>query len=364
VWQTKRYFEKQELIAQRMTDWHQAPMPYHDYIQQLRKQRDNGNKNTLATTTTSESVSLRRLQVTGRFRHDAEMFVGPRGPPSSAGYSTGGGGSQPSSGYYIVTPFELETTPWRRLGESSDESKVLLVNRGWIPRHLLPHHAPPLDPTERGPGHHQDYPYRHDKHYRHHDSNDDTATAATPETHAVETAPWSRPTGTVQLTVVSTPAESRYTKSRVCACVYRVFEFQLSWIARVPRETLDGKKNYVACFSSLSRLCWCGLFCVILIRTQIYDCATQSSGSTGRVFLVRLAISHGRDQGPWYCTSSIHFIVDSNRIGNDVSGWSGRRRFGLGNDSIERNGREPQRRCGGCQGSGGLAIGSDGYSFD
>jgi SURF1 family len=230
VWQTQRYFEKQELIAQRMNDWHQAPIPYHDYIQQLRKQRDNA-----ATSLEKESLSLRRLQLTGRFRHDAEMFVGPRGPPSSGGYSTGGGGAQPSSGYYIVTPFELEsTTPWRQLGPNEDTTKALLVNRGWIPRHLLPHHAPPLDPTERGPGHHQDYPYRHDKHYRHHNENSTVETRHATATTAVvaETVPWSRPTGTVQLTVVSTPAEGRYTESCVCVCGY----FESSSRNRVPKS--------------------------------------------------------------------------------------------------------------------------------
>jgi cytochrome oxidase assembly protein ShyY1 len=220
VWQTQRYFEKQALIAQRLNDWQQAPMPYHDYIQQLRKQRENA-ATTLQNNSAKESLSLRRLQLTGRFRHDAEMFVGPRGPPSGGGsYSTGGGGgSQPSSGYYIVTPFEMETTPLRDSVDQKDAaatSAVLLVNRGWIPRHLLPHHAPPLDPTLRGPGHHQDYPYRHDKHYRHRQDNDNVetthATNATVSTVAETTAPWSRPTGTVQLTVVSTPAEGRYTK--------------------------------------------------------------------------------------------------------------------------------------------------------
>ncbi|KAF9576283.1 surf-like protein, partial [Lunasporangiospora selenospora] len=57
-----------------------------------------------------EDFEYRKVRVTGRFRHDQELLLGPR---------TRGDG-QP--GYFIITPFERE-----------NGSKIL-VRRGWVPR--------------------------------------------------------------------------------------------------------------------------------------------------------------------------------------------------------------------------------------
>ena len=77
---------------------------------------------------------FRRLKLHGRFLHENEIYIGPRGPPpgaiSSSGPNSGRGGGLSSSpqGYFVVTPFEL----------SSEYGKgTVLINRGWVPRHLI-----------------------------------------------------------------------------------------------------------------------------------------------------------------------------------------------------------------------------------
>lgn len=72
-WQTSRYFEKEELVKQREQDLALPPRPF-----------DRQNYNT---------ASLQRQVIKGKFVHDQEVLVGPRGPPPGAMASTG-----PSSG--------------------------------------------------------------------------------------------------------------------------------------------------------------------------------------------------------------------------------------------------------------------------
>ncbi|KAF9433608.1 surf-like protein [Entomortierella beljakovae] len=57
-----------------------------------------------------EDFEYRKVRVTGHFRHDQEMLLGPR---------TRGDG-QP--GYFLITPFERTT------------GSKILVRRGWVPR--------------------------------------------------------------------------------------------------------------------------------------------------------------------------------------------------------------------------------------
>ncbi|KAI8914776.1 SURF1 family-domain-containing protein [Powellomyces hirtus] len=67
----------------------------------------------------------RRVHVTGAFLHDKEMLLGPRtrNDQEQQGGGLIGGGS--AVGFYVITPFQR-----------SDEGRIILVNRGWIPRSL------------------------------------------------------------------------------------------------------------------------------------------------------------------------------------------------------------------------------------
>jgi surfeit locus 1 family protein len=112
VWQTQRYFEKVELVEKRQRDLSMDPVPLESYEKLLKT--DN----------------FCRLQLSGRFDHRREFLVGPRGPPPGAlpdrpGSAAAGMTAAPQ-GYYVITPFLLK-----------DTQKVVLVNRGWLPRQLV-----------------------------------------------------------------------------------------------------------------------------------------------------------------------------------------------------------------------------------
>ena len=73
---------------------------------------------------------VRTETLKGKYLHDDEVLLGPRGPPPGAlskdGPNSGrGGGGIASSpqGYYVITPFLLTS------------GEVVLVNRGWDQRH-------------------------------------------------------------------------------------------------------------------------------------------------------------------------------------------------------------------------------------
>lgn len=130
VWQTQRYFQKVELVAQRTADLAQDPVAPANCDDALRD-------------------SFRRFQLTGKFDYNREILVGPRGPPPGAlpdkpGSSAAGMSSAPQ-GYHVVTPMYIidddGTAPGG--GGNSDKGgknksqKVVLVNRGWVPREYV-----------------------------------------------------------------------------------------------------------------------------------------------------------------------------------------------------------------------------------
>ena len=89
-WQTQRFFEKQELMAQREHDLSLDPEPL---------------------TSDHNTLSLRRKVVQGAYRHDKEVLVGPRGPPpgamASSGPSSGRAGGGMSSSPQVITDAEM-----------------------------------------------------------------------------------------------------------------------------------------------------------------------------------------------------------------------------------------------------------------
>ncbi|KAJ3014709.1 surf-like protein [Thoreauomyces humboldtii] len=75
--------------------------------------------------TSSPENEYLRIRVSGTFRHDREMLLGPRTRNDQAQKGGGliGGGS--AVGFFVITPFQR-----------SDDGTVILVNRGWIPREM------------------------------------------------------------------------------------------------------------------------------------------------------------------------------------------------------------------------------------
>jgi cytochrome oxidase assembly protein ShyY1 len=118
-WQSKRLLEKQELVASRQTDLAMEP---------------SNHLTASAFTSDDTQKSFRRVLLTGTFQHDRQVLVGPRGPPAGAlpdGPGTSAAGmSQAPQGYFIITPLQLD--------DNTDATSTVLVNRGWIPRHMAP----------------------------------------------------------------------------------------------------------------------------------------------------------------------------------------------------------------------------------
>eukprot|EP00526_Cylindrotheca_closterium_P014468 CAMPEP_0113647090 /NCGR_PEP_ID=MMETSP0017_2-20120614/24908_1 /TAXON_ID=2856 /ORGANISM="Cylindrotheca closterium" /LENGTH=276 /DNA_ID=CAMNT_0000559089 /DNA_START=38 /DNA_END=868 /DNA_ORIENTATION=+ /assembly_acc=CAM_ASM_000147 len=144
-WQVQRLYEKVEKIDDRQNQLQMSPT--NDWE--------------------NEEHPYRRRLVSGSFRHDKEVLIGPRGAPPGVslprqGLSAKQAGSGQSSGmapgpqgYFVLTPMELQG------------KKTAWINRGWVPKTMVPD-------ARRGP-----------------------ATGGT----------WSRPKGTISLTTVRSSPE-------------------------------------------------------------------------------------------------------------------------------------------------------------
>jgi len=156
VWQTQRYFEKVELVHKREDDLKLEPLSSFDEWRRL----ENTNN------TDKERQSYRRVYLRGKFQHENEILIGPRGPPSGAlaesgpNSGRGGGMSSDAQGFVVLTPFvicdendesestKVEVTRKRWLNLLGREKtaepeapvcaqQIVWVNRGWIPRHFI-----------------------------------------------------------------------------------------------------------------------------------------------------------------------------------------------------------------------------------
>lgn len=137
-WQAQRYFEKIEQVKQREEELSQDPVELDKHAVCTREEMNYGNVNAVSSSQYPDEQDgkqnvkrgYRPVYVRGRFRHQDEILIGPRGPPLGAlsasgpnsGRSSGGMASSPQ-GYYCLTPFE------RMNGMGT-----VIVNRGWIPR--------------------------------------------------------------------------------------------------------------------------------------------------------------------------------------------------------------------------------------
>jgi cytochrome oxidase assembly protein ShyY1 len=108
VWQTRRYTEKVEMLAQRDRDMALAP---------------------------SDDVhrAMGRIRIRGTFDHAKEFYVGPRGSPL---HQSNGSLGVPQHGYFVFTPLltlQNQQDSSSLSGAAPCEESVL-VNRGWVPR--------------------------------------------------------------------------------------------------------------------------------------------------------------------------------------------------------------------------------------
>ena len=78
-WQATRYFEKVEMI-------------------QVREKELSMNASPLPPSSTSSPTSFQKYTVRGKFRHDNEVWIGPRGPPPGAMASSGPNSGRSSGG--------------------------------------------------------------------------------------------------------------------------------------------------------------------------------------------------------------------------------------------------------------------------
>lgn len=104
VWQIRRLRWKLQLIEEREKRLTAQPLSADEFSRP------------------DQAIEYRRVEVSGRFRHNLEMLVGPRSAPKDMPTPVLQWGG--SSGLQVITPFELDT------------GGIILVNRGWIPQRL------------------------------------------------------------------------------------------------------------------------------------------------------------------------------------------------------------------------------------
>ncbi|KAL3773100.1 hypothetical protein ACHAW5_009531 [Stephanodiscus triporus] len=120
TWQTRRYFEKLEMVKKREDDLGMDPLPNFDMWRTTRGNDDDEDAAVDMKTKTKTKIadvprSYRRVRLRGEFQHANEMLIGPRGPPPGAlaesgpnsGRGGGGGMSSSAQGYLVVTPFVI-----------------------------------------------------------------------------------------------------------------------------------------------------------------------------------------------------------------------------------------------------------------
>jgi surfeit locus 1 family protein len=127
VWQTNRYYWKDELIQQREASLAADPVDLLTKLKQLLEEKGVVPFVHSTNPVDTEALHYTRISARGVFDHSNEIFIGPRVPPKQ---EHGGGmniaevGGE-SSGYFVVTPLILE-----------DNGGTILVQRGWIPNPL------------------------------------------------------------------------------------------------------------------------------------------------------------------------------------------------------------------------------------
>jgi len=113
LWEIRCYRRKKTLVDKRLEELSMDPIELGKY--------------------NPKGFNFQRFLVRGKWRHEDEILVGPREPPIA---NVGSNSSNPQ-GYYVITPLER-----------SDREGVILVNRGWVPKHFVKQSLPWEKPTE------------------------------------------------------------------------------------------------------------------------------------------------------------------------------------------------------------------------
>jgi surfeit locus 1 family protein len=159
TWQTKRYFEKVDLVQKRKDDLSLVPLLFEEwrlnhYDGSSNSNNDegggasSGSNSRISGGGEEATKSYRRVIIQGKFDHTKSILIGPRGPPPGAlatsgpnsGMGGSGGMSSSMQGYWVVTPLVVgeEEEEENRLGESSlSNEDVSSRKEGWLDR-LLP----------------------------------------------------------------------------------------------------------------------------------------------------------------------------------------------------------------------------------
>ena len=132
--QAQRYVEKIEQVEQREEALAQDPVELEkDAKCSLAEAMGAGTYININANETQIVRGHRPVIISGKFRHEDELLVGPRGPPLGALSSTGpnsgrsqGGMASSPQGFYCLTPFER-----------ANNMGTVVVNRGWIPRSYI-----------------------------------------------------------------------------------------------------------------------------------------------------------------------------------------------------------------------------------
>ena len=159
------------MVKKREDDLELEPLSSFNDWQLLQRNSDS------TADTDAKSKSYRRVNLQGKYQHDKQILIGPRGPPPGAlaesgpnSGRSGGGMSSSTQGYWVITPLVImsdgendsksstaNTTRTKRewLGrlvkrttnrsikrkeyttKQSSQEKIVWVNRGWIPRHYI-----------------------------------------------------------------------------------------------------------------------------------------------------------------------------------------------------------------------------------
>jgi len=139
-WQLERLLEKWDAIEDREQQLKLNPIRYGSTLSSVTV--DNSNS----------TMPYRQRLLRGSFRHDKEVLLGPRGAPlgvrlpvsglsaKNSSSKTTASGMQPGpQGFYVLTPMEVVPVDDEPTSTTTSEApSTVWVNRGWIPKTLVP----------------------------------------------------------------------------------------------------------------------------------------------------------------------------------------------------------------------------------